>query len=128
MSKVTEFYEALSKDEAMQERAKGLAAAGETTAEVVLEAVVAFAKGEGYSFTAEELVDYGKELVGYGKDLSDEKLAAVAGGALYGGTGEVGCPIIGFTMSPDKGGENIDLCLCILYGKAGGTHCFLYGK
>jgi predicted ribosomally synthesized peptide with nif11-like leader len=73
MSKVKEFYEALSKDEAMQERAKGLKAAGETTAEA--EAVVAFAKAEGYAFTAGELQDYGKE-------LSDEKLAAVAGGGI----------------------------------------------
>jgi predicted ribosomally synthesized peptide with nif11-like leader len=121
---VREFYEALSKDEAMQERAKGLKAAGETTAEAAAEATVAFAKSEGYEFTAGELKDFGKE-------LSDEELAAAAGGDLYGGTGEIGCPIFGFTMALDplnKGDDNIDLCLCILYGKAGGTHCFLYGK
>jgi predicted ribosomally synthesized peptide with nif11-like leader len=96
MSKVTEFYEALSKDEAMQERAKGLNAAVETTEEAVAEAVVAFAKGEGYAFTAGELKDYGKE-------LSDEELAAVAGGAsnicLIGG-----------------GGGGVSNCLCVFFG------------
>jgi predicted ribosomally synthesized peptide with nif11-like leader len=78
MSKVREFYEALSKDEAMQERAKGLKAADETTAEAVAEAVVAFAKSEGYAFTAGELKDFSKE-------LSDQELAAAAGGSDCGG-------------------------------------------
>jgi hypothetical protein len=41
MGKVTEFYEAFSKDEAMRKRAN--------------EAIVAFAKREGYSFTEEDL-------------------------------------------------------------------------
>jgi predicted ribosomally synthesized peptide with nif11-like leader len=77
MGKVKEFYEALAKDEAMQERVKGLKAAGETTAEAATEAVIAFAKSEGYAFTAGELKDFSKE-------LSDEDLAAVAGGSYCG--------------------------------------------
>jgi predicted ribosomally synthesized peptide with nif11-like leader len=93
MSKVTEFYEALAKDEAMQERAKGLSVVGETTVESAAEAVVAFAKGEGYSFTAGELKDSSKE-------LSDEELAAVAGGAsgicvLGGHVGDCVCVLVG---------------------------------
>jgi predicted ribosomally synthesized peptide with nif11-like leader len=125
MSKAREFYEALSKNEAMQERAKGLKAADETTAEAAAEVVIAFAKSEGYAFTAEELKDFSKELSDQelsNQELSDEELAAVAGG------GEVGCPIIGFTMGTDKGGNNVDLCLCILYGNSWGTDCFLYGR
>jgi predicted ribosomally synthesized peptide with nif11-like leader len=61
MSNVTEFYEAFSKDEAMRKRAN--------------EAIVAFAKKEGYSFTEEELKDSIN-----GKELSEETLKAVAGG------------------------------------------------
>ncbi|MDR1147464.1 MAG: Nif11-like leader peptide family RiPP precursor [Spirochaetaceae bacterium] len=63
MSKVTEFYEAFSKDEAMRERAD--------------EAIVAFAKGEGYAFTVDELNDFINN-----KELSEGDLKAVAGGKL----------------------------------------------
>jgi predicted ribosomally synthesized peptide with nif11-like leader len=96
MSKVREFYEALSKDEAMQERAKGLKAGDWTTEEAATEAVVAFAKGEGYEFTAGELKDASKE-------LSDQDLAAAAGGAkdwskecvLGGRVGDCSCTFTG---------------------------------
>jgi predicted ribosomally synthesized peptide with nif11-like leader len=75
MSKVTEFYEAYSKDEAMQERASALKGSGEEGGKIAVEAIVAFAKREGYSFTAEELEDSINS-----KELSEEELKAVAGG------------------------------------------------
>jgi predicted ribosomally synthesized peptide with nif11-like leader len=102
MSKVKEFYEALSKDEAMQERAKGLKAVGETTAEAAAEAVVAFAKSEGYAFTAEELKDFSKE-------LSEQELAAVAGG------NDIECITAGTKMTFDKNGRMVH-CWCFLMG------------
>jgi hypothetical protein len=55
MSKVTEFYEAFSKDKAMRERADALISAGEAGEKSKAEAIIAFAKGEGYTFTEEEL-------------------------------------------------------------------------
>jgi hypothetical protein len=88
MSKVTEFYEAFSKDEAMQERAnilKGSGAGG--GGEIAAEAIVAFAKEEGYSFTAEELKDFINS-----KELSDDDLKAVAGGGgFYQPSGRTCC-------------------------------------
>jgi predicted ribosomally synthesized peptide with nif11-like leader len=76
MSKVTEFYEAFSKDEAMRERADALKGPGGEGGKA--EAVIAFAKGEGYSFTAEELKDFMNS-----KELSDEELKSVAGGLVH---------------------------------------------
>jgi predicted ribosomally synthesized peptide with nif11-like leader len=103
MSKVRAFYEALSKDEAMQERAKGLKVTGETTAEAAAEAVIAFAQAEGYAFTAEELKDSSKE-------LSDEELVAVAGGYQ--------CTVAG----------RFDKCTCFVYGESQGFLCCGIGK
>jgi predicted ribosomally synthesized peptide with nif11-like leader len=77
MSKVTEFYEAFSKDEAMQKRANALISAGERGGKIAAEAIVAFAKKEGYSFTEDELKDFINS-----KKLSEEDLKAVAGGGL----------------------------------------------
>jgi predicted ribosomally synthesized peptide with nif11-like leader len=113
MSKVREFYEALSKDEAMQERAKGLKAAAETTEEAAVEAVVAFAQAEGYAFTAGELKDARKE-------LSDEELAAVAGGGAYQCYG-------GGMVTVNYYGK-IDTCMCAVYGESSGFICCLIGK
>jgi predicted ribosomally synthesized peptide with nif11-like leader len=75
MSKVTEFYEAFSKDEAMQERANALISAGGAGGKSKAEAIVAFAKDEGYSFTEEEFKDFINS-----KELSDDDLKAAAGG------------------------------------------------
>jgi predicted ribosomally synthesized peptide with nif11-like leader len=75
MSKVAEFYEALAKDKAMQERAKSLDSAGEEYRKALAEAIIAFAKKEGYTFTEEELKDFLDS-----KALSDGDLKAVAGG------------------------------------------------
>jgi predicted ribosomally synthesized peptide with nif11-like leader len=117
MGKVREFYEALVKDEAMQERSKGLGVTAETTAEAVAEAVVAFAKSEGYAFTAGELKDYGKE-------LSDQELAAVAGGVIYNGVdkpelcllgGRIAvancvCPFVGYSYYKSEGMDGQFVC------------------
>jgi predicted ribosomally synthesized peptide with nif11-like leader len=75
MSKVSEVYEALSKDEAMQERAQVLDSAKEEAGKAVSEAIAAFAKDEGYTFTADELDDFMNS-----NTLSEEELKAVAGG------------------------------------------------
>jgi predicted ribosomally synthesized peptide with nif11-like leader len=77
MSKVSEFYEAFSKDKAMQERAKSLDSAGEEYRKALAGAIVAFAKDEGYTFTTDELKDFLDS-----KDLSDGDLKAVAGGLI----------------------------------------------
>jgi predicted ribosomally synthesized peptide with nif11-like leader len=104
MGKAREFYEALAKDEAMQERAKGLKVTAETTGEAAveaaIEAAVAFAQSEGYTFTPGELKDFSKE-------LSDQELAAVAGGYdidtkmdicfLGGNVANCVCPFIGYS-------------------------------
>ncbi|MDR1271958.1 MAG: Nif11-like leader peptide family RiPP precursor [Clostridiales Family XIII bacterium] len=75
MSKVSEFYEAFSKDEAMQERAKArIEAFNEAGKQAKAEAIIAFAEEEGYTFTAEELIEFSN------RELSDEELQAVAGG------------------------------------------------
>jgi predicted ribosomally synthesized peptide with nif11-like leader len=75
MSKVTEFYEAFSKDEAMQKRANALKGSGEVSGKSKTEAIIAFAKKEGYTFTAEEFKDFLDS-----KELSDDDLKSVAGG------------------------------------------------
>jgi predicted ribosomally synthesized peptide with nif11-like leader len=87
MSKVTEFYEAYSKDEAMQERANVLKGSGEEGGKIAAEAIVAFAKEEGYSFTEEELKDFINS-----KELSDDDLKAVAGGAGFYQPSGKACP------------------------------------
>jgi predicted ribosomally synthesized peptide with nif11-like leader len=119
MSKVKEFYEALSKDEAMQERAKGLSVTAETTEEAAAEAALAFAKAEGYAFTAGELKDFSKE-------LSDEELAAVAGGARdnecwFGGSFHFTRMVAGVPIGGD--------CFCALYGQGddGKFRCAVVG-
>jgi predicted ribosomally synthesized peptide with nif11-like leader len=76
MGNVTEFYEAFSKDEAMQERANALKGSG--GADGKAEAIVAFAKDEGYLFTEEELNGFINS-----KELSDDDLKAVAGGYVH---------------------------------------------
>jgi predicted ribosomally synthesized peptide with nif11-like leader len=92
MSKVTEFYEAFSKDEAMQQRAKARSEAVKGTGDQgKTEAVVAFAAEEGYTFTAEELKAFIDS-----KELSDEALKAVAGG----GWKEMWSAVVSATPTP----------------------------
>jgi predicted ribosomally synthesized peptide with nif11-like leader len=75
MSKVTEFYEAFSTDEAMRKRADALKGSGGEGGKSKAEAIVAFANKEGYTFTEEELKDSINS-----KELPEEDLAQVFGG------------------------------------------------
>jgi predicted ribosomally synthesized peptide with nif11-like leader len=76
MSTVTEFYQAFSKDEAMQQRVKARSeAVRETDGQGKTEAIIAFAAEEGYSLTAEDLKDFMDST-----ELSDDMLKAVTGG------------------------------------------------
>ena len=86
MEKVKLFYEALANDAGMKERAAKLT---ETFGEqpdkaAVNNAVIAFAKAEGYDFTAEELAAYAEVLPKpqAATELTDDELNAVAGGEL----------------------------------------------
>jgi predicted ribosomally synthesized peptide with nif11-like leader len=81
MSKVSEFYEAVSKDETLQRRSKEwkdahLAEVRERKEEGKLKGIVAFAKSEGYVFTEDELRDFIDS-----KQVSEEELKAVSGGS-----------------------------------------------
>jgi predicted ribosomally synthesized peptide with nif11-like leader len=78
MIKASEFYEVFSEDEAMQERANALILSGEVDEKTRADAIVDFAKNEGYSFTADELRDFIDS-----RQLSEEELRAVAGGETY---------------------------------------------
>ena len=105
MEKVTQFYEALANDVGMIERAAKLK---ETFGEqpdkaAVNNAIIAFAKAEGYDFTAEELTVYAEALPKPqgAAELTDDELEAVAGG-----------------ISSEK--ECWDICFCIIGG--GGVH------
>ncbi|MDR2560754.1 MAG: Nif11-like leader peptide family RiPP precursor [Holophagales bacterium] len=82
MEKVKEFYKALSSDPAMRERGKALYDKGKPAdAAEATSAVIAFAKSEGYDFTAEEMIAEMKAFVAAGaKELSDEELESIAGG------------------------------------------------
>jgi predicted ribosomally synthesized peptide with nif11-like leader len=64
MTKVEEFHQVFSTDEAMRKRAN--------------EAIVAFAKEEGYAFTVDELNDFMNS-----KELSEDDLKAVAGAGFF---------------------------------------------
>ena len=69
MENVKKFYDALSKDSAMQERAKALD--GKDKA-----AIVAFAKAEGYDFSLDDLE-------AYAKPLADDVMETAAGGIIF---------------------------------------------
>lgn len=84
MSKVSEFYEALSNDEAMQERANALKNAIGSGESAEAESVIAFAKDEGYSFTLDDLKDF------MSRGLSEEEMKAVAAGD-FGGSSTGSC-------------------------------------
>jgi predicted ribosomally synthesized peptide with nif11-like leader len=105
MSTIAEFYEALSADEAMQERAKALGCADETSKEDAAEAIIAFAEGEGYTFSAEELQDFVDS-----KELSADELEAVA-------AGRGGCFVIGVSWANDG-----KTCVCVIGGASYNSH------
>ena len=125
MENVKKFYDALSNDKAMQDRATALNKPGEQPDEAAAKAtVVAFAKAEGYDFTVADLDVYAKQA----KPLADEAMDAAAGGEAAcacvgcgggGGTDEYGeafgCACVvaggGFGKYEDTGG-----CVCLLSG------------
>ena len=79
MENVKKFYDALSSDEAMRERAAALNEKyGETKpGKAVLAAdLISFAKAEGYDFSEKELAEYADQP----HPIDDDELDAVAGG------------------------------------------------
>ena len=146
MENVKKFYDALSNDKAMQERAMDLVKKGDKPDETtppfghpskegnttppfghpskegndetaVRTAIVAFAKAEGYDFTAADLEVYARQA----KPLADESLDAAAGGAydvltcacLVGGggndpvTGHTCACVLGGGGKPDEKGKRL---------------------
>ena len=115
MENVKKFYDALANDKAMQERASALNKEGEKPDEAATNAdIIAFAKAEGYDFTAAELEAYSR----MARPLMDESLDAVAGGAysagsclcVVGGYGKddvtghtCGCAIVGTGKEDEEG-------------------------
>ena len=76
MENVKKFYDALSNDKAMQERAIALNKEGEKLDGAAMKAAsIAFAKAEGYDFTLAELEAYAHAA----RPLTDESLDAAAG-------------------------------------------------
>ena len=85
MEKVKQFYEALANDAGMKERAAKLAETGgeQPGQAAATAAILAFAKAEGYDFTAQELAAYAETLPKPqgGTELTDDEMNAVAGGS-----------------------------------------------
>ena len=88
MEKVKQFYEALADDAGMKERAAKLSEAGgeQPDKAAATAAILAFAKAEGYDFTAEELAAYAEALPKPqgATELTDDEMNAVAGGGASG--------------------------------------------
>ena len=78
MENIKKFYDALSNDKAMQERAAALNKKGEKSDKAAAKAaIVAFAKAEGYDFNLDDLESYAAP-------LADDLMEAVAGGIIFG--------------------------------------------
>jgi predicted ribosomally synthesized peptide with nif11-like leader len=116
MGNILDFYNAITKDEALRTKTNALGAKYRgkqpTEAEVTAD-FIAFAKAEGYEFNAEEY----KAFAGNPRKISDDDLKAVAGGSFEGGscyciiggggkdkvTGKVcACVAIGVSMTENK--------------------------
>jgi predicted ribosomally synthesized peptide with nif11-like leader len=109
MENIKKFYEALTSDTAMQERANKLNATDKPKDDVTALAVlVKFAAQEGYKFSAEELKAYIKE--NSKGELGDDVLESVAGG-----------------LSCFLAGRDICGCDGFGYGETEGCGCFLIG-
>ncbi len=123
------FYEALAKDPAMQEKSKAIAQRhqGQKLDPAQLDMIfqqelMPLAKGAGYDFTLDELKEYARETGKIGpREVSEEELAAVAGGATcacaiygqgYGTDGDVTCvcPAAGGGKGPGY------TCVCVIGG------------
>lgn len=93
------FFEALSANEEMQEKAKR---------SQTKEEIVELARELGITLTAADFVNE------EGQELSEEELAAVAGGLADH------CLIIGVTETEG--------CVCAMVGVGGSTFCLLFGN
>jgi len=107
MENIKKFYDALSNDKAMQDRAVALNKPGEKLDEATAKAtIIAFAKAEGYTFTEAELEAYAKQA----KPMADESLDTAAGG-----TGGCACVGVGGGGGTDKDGDSL-ICACVVSG------------
>ena len=119
---IKRFYDALAKDEALQDKFKALVKKyeGQKPDEGQFDAIyekdlLPFAKSAGYDFTLEELKGYRDAVKPGTRQLSEEELAAVAGG------GPCVCVIIGYGSF--SSGQQ---CGCVGYGwgQDGSHTCF----
>ena len=107
MENVKKFYDALSNDKMMQERASALNKEGEQPDEAAAKAaIVAFAKAEGYDFSVADLEAYAHAA----KPLTDESLDAAAGGAYS--SGSCFCAVGGGGHDDVTG----NTCACVVIG------------
>ena len=101
---VNSFFEAMTKDESIQQalKEKELAYTGakDDREAVIKEVLIPVAEAAGYTFTVEDLKEYeeGKQVNG---ELNEDELEAVAGGLTWG--------------------------LCIMLGFGGGDMCYIIG-
>ncbi len=120
---VKRFYDAMAKDPALQQKSRAITQrhAGQKLDQAQLDVIfqqelIPVARGAGYDFTLEELKAYAKETGKIGpREVSEEELAAVAGGAscvcVIGGSGEtLDCTCVGAGWG--GGGK----CVCVLGG------------
>ncbi|MCL2249253.1 MAG: Nif11 family protein [Oscillospiraceae bacterium] len=129
MSNVQKFYEALARDEKLQEKSKELNKKYEENKPKEDEAIaetVRFAKAEGYSFTEAELKEYMKaKKAELGEKLDESELEAVAGGVVKGvnvpddATGKCVCALAGGGGGRHNGGSTTWGCGCFHYGQGG---------
>jgi hypothetical protein len=118
--KVKEFYEALAKDKAMQERAEAVFAKhkdSQPDEDAAWSDLAGFAQAEGFEVTAEELAAYKKE---HGRQLTDEELATVAAGTLM--DDYCVCIQVGTGITTQKWCG----CAYIGYGNGSGFKCFCF--
>ena len=120
---VKAFYEALSKDEAMQQavKAKELAYTGkkEDREAVAEEIVIPVAKEAGYEFTLEELREFEEGLRPAG-ELDEDELEAVSGGLGLGlGVTAFGGVAYSFFSDDCRG---MGFGFCILIGVTGNPY------
>ena len=105
MSNVQKFFEALSKDEVMQEKARTLAEkykGAQAAVDAVQGDIIILAKSGGYDFTADELTAYTKQ----DQSLSEEELASAAGGMMVGGFDSGAMQLYALQRSFSDGGGN----------------------
>ena len=110
MENVKKFYDALANDKDLQGRAAALNEkykGEEPCADTAKNELLAFAKAEGYDFTADELDAYSKEA----KPVTDETAEMAAGGAYN--SDNCFCAVGGGGKDP----ETKKSCACVAYGE-----------